>query len=199
MDPPAMYDVYRGSEVDIYRGYDSIFPPVQEGDGRIVQDGFVRQRITADGGIFHVELNSFGLYFYKQSIVNVYQDNPQKVIYSSEIFRRLDEFLESSSKYYQQLGYWGALEFRTALKGVKGCVLREFDRNSYSSDLNSPDNEIRFLTTVTAASLREEKPRLVLGAAQQVAWAFNWSLTPEHLDRYYKEKRRESVLFPVAE
>lgn len=98
MDPPAMYDVYRGSEVDIYRGYDSIFPPVQEGAGRIVQDGFVRQRITADGGIFHVELNSFGLYFYKQSIVNVYQDNPQKVIYSSEIFRRLDEFLESSSK-----------------------------------------------------------------------------------------------------
>ncbi|MBI3001380.1 MAG: ATP-binding protein [Deltaproteobacteria bacterium] len=199
MDPPAMYGIYRGSEVDIYKGYDSIFPPVQGGDGRIVQDGFVRQRVTDDGGIFHVELNSFGLYFYRQSIVNVYPDNPRKVIYSGEISRRLDEFLESSSKYYRQLGYRGTLEFRMVLNGVKGCVLREFDRNSYSFDLNSPDNEIRFLTTVTAASLSEEKPRLVLGAAQQVAWAFNWSLTPEHLDRYYKEKRRESVLFPVAE
>ena len=85
IDPPAMYEVYRDSEVDLYRGQPT-FPP-QEGSYRIVQDGFVRQ--GDDGDVFHLELNSFGLYFYKQSIAHAYPDQPQKIIWSSQIFRRL--------------------------------------------------------------------------------------------------------------
>jgi len=190
-DPPAMYDVYRDSQVDLYRG--PVFP-LETGSYRIVQDGFIRQ---GDAGDFvHLELNSFGLYFYKQSIARDYPEQQQKVIWGSEIFRLLDEFIESTIKYYRVLGYWGALEFQAALEAVKGCVLRETNRNSYSPILNSPDNEVRFSTVVTAGALMEEKPRLILGAAQQIAWAFNWNLTPELLDKYYKDTGRKSVLFP---
>jgi hypothetical protein len=195
VDPPAMYQVYRDSEVNLYRGQ-SVFPP-ENGSYRIVQDGFIRQ--SDDENTFYLELNSFGLYLYKQSIAREYPDQVYKVIWSSEICRHLDEFIDSSIKYYRLLGYWGTLEFRAALEAVKGCVLREINRNSYSPALTSPDNEIRFSTIVTAGALKEEKPRLILGAAQQIAWAFNWDLAPELLDNYYKEQRRESVLFPGSE
>jgi len=120
------------------------------------------------------------------------------VIWSSEVFRRLDEFIDSGVKYFRLMRYWGALEFRAALEAVKGCVLRETNRNSYSPDLSSPDNEVRFSTIVTAGALKEEKARLILGVAQQIAWAFNWALTPQLLDTFYKEKKGKSVLFPQS-
>jgi hypothetical protein len=195
IEPPAMYQVYRDSEVDLYRGM-PVFPP-QEGSYRIVQDGFIRH--SDDESTFYLELNSFGLYFYKQSIARVYPELPDKVIWSSEIFRRLDEFIDSGMKYYRLLGYWGTLEFRAALETVKGCVLRETNRNSHSPALTSPDDEVYFSTVVTAGALKEEKPRLILRAAQQIAWAFNWGLTPELLDGYYIQQRQESVLFPSSE
>ena len=193
-DPPAMYQIYRDSEVDLYRG--PMFPP-QEGSYRTVQDGFIRQ--GNDGDLFHFEMNSFGLYFYKQSIAKDYPDQPRKVIWGSEIFRRLDEFIESSIKYFLHMGYWGVLEFRAALEAVQECMLRATNNNSYSQVLTSPDHEVKFSAVVTAGALKEEKPRLILGAAQQIAWAFNWSLSPELLDAYYKEKRGISVLFPEKE
>lgn len=107
--------------------------------------------------------------------------------------------MESNIKFYRLLGYWGALEFRAALEGVKACVLREVNRNLYSPALNSPDNEVRFSTAVRAGALKEEKPRLILGATLQIAWAFNWGPAPEILNSYYKENKRGSVLFPNPE
>jgi hypothetical protein len=46
------------------------------------------------------------------------------------------------------------------------------------------------LEAILAGKLEAEKPRLVLEAARRIAWAFDWDITKEHLDKYYEKWKK---------
>lgn len=190
--PPEMMEVFLASRVHDYYRNDHYFPiPSGTSKTRIVQDGIVSHL----GGptLYHTELNCFGLYFYKQSIV---REDPKigKFIRSTQIFARLDEFFDSAVRYYKQLGYWGALELQISLEGIQGCILFYEQDFLFAPRSDCPDVNVSFSAVASASSLREDKARLVLDTAQQLAWAFNYRLTAETLDKYYLAQKGESVL-----
>lgn len=199
--PPEMMEVFLKSRVVNYWRDDTYFPiPSDTGKIRIVQDGLISQFSQAKGEplMYYTELNCYGLYFYKQIIVQK-DAKIGKFIYSNKIFARLDQFFDSAVKYYEQLGYWGELECQIHLDDIQGCIFYYGQNVRFSPRADCPDVNVGFSTTVNASSLRQEKPRLVLEAAQRLAHAFNWNLTAEVLDKYYLKEKGESVLFAKEE
>jgi len=188
--PPELNDVYKRIRVTEYYRTNHEFPLPSLGNGTIVQDGIVLHRSDEDGDVFHTELNCFGLYFYKQTVLHEYQPplggNPIRIIRASEILCRLDEFLDSAIKYYHQIRYWGVLDFRMHLDHIHGCGLGRYHPDEHDTPpLYSPDAEVRFSDAVLASVLEVEKPQLILRATQRVGWAFGWNLSEQLLKSYY--------------
>lgn len=97
-------------------------------------------------------------------------------------------------KYYELLGYWGAVELRVELKGIEDCYFYRPSQSTSTPRADSLDPDITFSAVINAGSLKEEKPSLVLKAAQQVAWAFGWVLDEAELDQFYVQNKREPVI-----
>jgi len=193
--PPEMNKVYKGIEVVDYMSTDTAFPIPNMFEGKVVQDGIVLNRRFHIDEAFYTEINCFGLLFYKQSMLrgeyHTFGVKPLKVMRQSEIFCRLDEFFDCAIKFYNQLSYWGLLEFRMHLAQIQGCGLGEYRKDELNvSPIYSPDPEVRFSDTVLAGALEAEKPRLILQAVQRVAWAFGSNVNQEMLDFYYKKYKK---------
>jgi hypothetical protein len=192
VSPPYLNEVYKKIKVSEYYGTANTFPLPDHGKGRIVQDGIVlnlRKEYT-----YHTELNCFGLYFYKQSllhgqsVVSVGKE-PLQVMRASEIFCRLDEFLDSAITLYETLGFFGPLEFQVRLEGISGMGLGIWTGGQDMPSRYCPDPEIQITEHVLAADLQQKKMELILQAAQRIAWGFDWSLNASLLNSYYNQKK----------
>jgi hypothetical protein len=190
--PPEMNKVYIGIKVVDYMSTDTAFPMPNMFEGKVVQDGIVLNEGFHIDDAFYTEINCFGLLFYKQNMLRKeYGANSSKVMRQSEIFCRLDEFLNCAIKFFNQISYWGLLEFRMHLTQIEGCGLCEYRKDEWLvSPLYSPDPEVRFSDSVLAGALEAEKPRLILQAVQRVAWAFGSNVNQEMLDFYYKKYKK---------
>lgn len=193
--PPEMKDAYRAITVPEYCGTGSTFPLPDSGSSIIVQDGVVRSSAQRDGeDIYHTELNCLGLYFYKQSLAHDYRPPMERRSYrlmrAAEIWARLNEFLDSGSKLYSRLGYWGPLDFRAGLERIAGCALGPWSPRGAESVLVSLDPEVWVERNVLASDLKSSKPYLFRDAAKHIGWAFGWNVTEEILDAYDGEVKR---------
>jgi hypothetical protein len=184
------------SKIDIQDRYRATgkFPMPWSVKPRIVQDAVVLSE-SYEELTFHTELNSFGLFFYSQSLLHNptgYSSDPFKepVMSSAEIFWRLNQVCEAGSKYYELLGYWGPLLFQLELKGIRGCPLTMYPIQVPYTLHRSPDNELRFSETIPGGGLQDIKSNLVLRAAQHVAWTFGLNVSGELLDQLWSEGRK---------
>lgn len=194
--PPELDQVRRQINIPEYLGSGATFPLPAVGVERslIVQDGIVFGRIYDEESFYHTELNCFGLYFYKQSLLHSYEHpavGNVTVIRASEVLARLDEFLDSATKFYGEVGYWGALQFRLDLSQLEGCRMGAHTENPYDETLPTLESDVRFAEVVSAAALRDEKAKLRLTAAQRFAWAFGWNVTDQSLDQLYKRLKKK--------
>lgn len=191
--PPEIRTFMKKITVKDYYGSSSEFPIFQNIFGKVVQDGTVFFALFGSERIFHTELNCFGLFLYKQSLLGHFGPNTKKIriIRGGEILCRLDEFIDSGIKYYRELGYWGFLLFKMHLGSVRECPfllpLREEPIDELPSSL---DEDVFFSDVILSGALSEEKHRLILKSAQQIAWAFDWDITTEYLNRFYEKLKR---------
>ena len=193
--PSEMNDLLEEIKVKDYYNTFITFPS-DKLSWTIAQDGiFIKE------GPYYTELNCFGLYCYKQKLLEGdYQGIEKKaenVIFATKLFCRADEFLDSAIKFYNRLGYPGILDFNMHLN-VWGCGLRPYYRQSTTPagepELHfSPDPEIQFAETVLAHELQAEKGNLLFRAIQRFAWAFGWNVDRDLLDHYYKKYKGKSV------
>lgn len=185
-----MNDVYQSVKVNDYYGTGPSFPLPGLSPAKIVADGVILNLVGKGDKTYHTELNCFGLYYYKQSMVEYtpQQGNPVNAITESELFCRLDEFLDSVAEFYKRLGYWGIVRLQVSLDKIRGCALEP-----YGSDeglLFSLDPSVLHHEEILAGILTTEKPRLIFRAAQATRWAFGKDLTIQVLDAYYKQYKR---------
>jgi hypothetical protein len=192
-NPSELNDVYKNIKVPHYCEHVSgaEFPLPNMGEGKIAQDSILLYKVSDPSEVYYTELNSFGLYFFKEILSNIRTINKavHKIIHSFRIFCKLDEFLDSAIKYHNKLGYEGMLHFRAYLENLHGCELVDWRLGNEYSLFYSPDPEIKFSKTLLAGTLEKEKPKLILEAVQHIGWTFGWHIEKELLDAYYKKHK----------
>ena len=203
MTPPEINRLYEKIRVPEYLGSSDSFPLPTRSQGIIVSDGSCNSLVFKNGeiGFWHTELNIFGLYFYKQSCLRRYRGNNETiwVIYAEELFCRLDEYIDSATKFYEIIGYQGMLEFKICLENIneEGYVVSLakwpndgfFPHDRLSSSL---DKQIAFSDIVLAGALVDAKIPLIYNSAKRIAWTFGWDLNEAIIDDYYKKSKKGS-------
>jgi hypothetical protein len=189
--PPELKQMlYTVRVKSIDEGFELHFP-ASEGMKRMVQDAFVSSRGYETGDFCHTELNTFGLFFYKQTAA--WGRREEYFISSTEIFSRLDEFLDSAKSFYTKLGYSGPLHFRFALENITGAKLLWYagGKSDAGPSPNAIDSDIHYEEIVLTHSLGNLKGTLILNTMQQIGCAFNWEVSAELLEQYYLSNKRK--------
>lgn len=166
------------------------FPLPDNKGPRISQDALIYHEAD-DWALFHTELNTFGLYFYRESLLRTGQRaTPPAVILGWLIFCRLDQFIDSAIKFFNSLKYWGPLLYKVRLDSLSGCGLVKYPPSGpIATVYYCLDTDIEVCETILAADLPSQKSLIILRSAQRIAWGFNWDLAPEVLEDYYEAKK----------
>lgn len=197
VEPPALSTALREIRVRDYYRTDQEFP-LGSLNGVVVQDGLiVHASVGAGDWVHHTELNAFGLFFFKESLLHTVQinDHDYRVIRASEIFCRLDEMFDSAVKFFEKLQFNGSLLFRMQLENLVGYPFLKSSSDEPGLDLSyTPDPSIDFDATINSSRLNEEKASVILAAARRVAWAFDWDVGPKLLNKYYSRYKGTDVV-----
>jgi hypothetical protein len=189
--------VLRDIRIRDYYGTDHEFP-LGSLNGVIVQDGFIVHASIGGGDwVHHTELNSFGLLFFKQSLLHPMKvnDREYRVMRASEVFCRLDEMFECGMKFYERIGFNGSLQFRMHLENLVGYPFGKYTIYEIGLDLShTPDPTVDFSAAFSSANFLEEKSQLIVAAARRVAWAFDWDVDATLLNKYYLHYKRQAVV-----
>ena len=100
---------------DLYRSF-SEFPYrdifSDEGNGLLAQDSVIFINTIGENRIFHTEVNSFGLVFYRQALKRIQGEyNQRELLYLSELIARIDVFISFVARFFKEVGYWGVYRF----------------------------------------------------------------------------------------
>jgi hypothetical protein len=197
VEPPALSTALREIRVRDYYGTDHEFP-LGSLNGIVVQDGLiVHASVGAGDWVHHTELNAFGLFFFKQSLLHTVHvnDRDYRVMRASEIICRLDEMFDSAAKLFAKLQFNGSLLFRMHLENLVGYPFGKYSSDESGFDLTyTPDSSIDFDATIISSRLAEEKASVILAAARRVAWAFDWDVGPKLLNKYYSRYKGTDVV-----
>jgi hypothetical protein len=196
-NPSELAQIYKRISVDDYYRTTEKFPPrdrlSETGRGSLVQDGIVFASYVGNERNFHTEMNSKGLYFYRQPIsrdnVNI-NGLSHTFLLGTEVFARIDEFIDSAYKFFQDLGFWGFINFTVSLTDIHdlGFWLNWLQSDFYDSPRGlSPDDEVNVENTILVSSLEEEKDRLLFESMQKLCWTFDIEFSPDFVAPLYKK------------
>jgi hypothetical protein len=197
VDPPNLHFVLRDIRVRDYYRTDHEFP-LGSINGVIVQDGYI-VHAAVDGGdwVHHTELNSFGLIFFKQSLLHRFSVNKVSLsaMRASEVFCRLDEMFDCAQKFYQRIGFSGALVFKMRLENLVGHAFGRYSSDEMGLDRSyTPDEVVEFSHDLDSNDIAQRKSPLILAAARRVAWAFDWDVDAALLNRFYVRSKGTAVI-----
>lgn len=197
LNPPDLSAIFRAIRVRDYYGTDHEFP-LGSLNGVMVQDGFiVNASVNSGEWVHHTELNSFGLCFFKQSLLHPVQIEKQeyRIMRASEIFCRLDEMFDCAAKFFPQVGFNGWLHFRVRLENLVGSPFSKYSASEVGLDLSyTPDNSVEFEANLNSARLDEEKADVIFSAIRRVTWAFDWNVDRSFINKYYMRYKGKSVI-----
>jgi hypothetical protein len=201
LDPRDLFDVLKRISVVDYYGTSRVFPIPDSytgtGSPTLVTEGIVAVNSIPDTRIFYTELGSFGLFTYRQPLRReefIYKEEEKIALRASEAIVRVDEFLESSFKFYEQLGYWGYVELDVKLENILelGMSLDWYD-SPWRFDVPhgfSPDNVVSFTETVLPSSIPQMKDDILFRAIKRLATAFGIDFKEEHLAYLWQKVKR---------
>ena len=188
-------------KVKVHARYGMSNFPMFSSHSRIVHNGVLIHFSEEAKRAFHVELNSFGSYFYKQIVLRdrrLGEMHGRRLPYI-EIFSRLNEFMGSSVRFYRMLHYWGPLQFRVHLGRIDRFPLDPHPIDMLDEPLPlSPDIELEFDDTVLASDLESEGERLVFEALRRIGWAFNLDFRRDHLLSFYAKAGIDPTKEPLG-
>ena len=200
--PSQLAEVFQRIRVPDYYRTDRSFPSLDTlsatGTGTIVQDGFVVVNYTDNADrLLYSELSSFGLFFYRQPLRRepaTHLGRSCEMLRGGELLARIDESIQSATRLYPELGYWGPLDFATRLGSIleTGLYLDWFN-TAFPFDAPhgfSPDEEVLYKTTIASQELEAERERILLESASRVCSAFGIDFAHEHIQVFDQRIRR---------
>jgi hypothetical protein len=196
LTPPEIKGLYDKIQVRDYFGTDTYFPFPYSKAGTIVSDGCIKFSASVEEERFwHTELNIFGLYYYKQSVVfSPDETNNNASIRAGELFCRLDEFIDSSAKFYSEIGYQGLLDFNVRLENIfsykRNVPLQKWPNDPFQTKpLSASDKDVFYTDIALSGALLEQKRRLICNSAKKIAWNYGWDLQESTIDGYFTKAK----------
>ncbi len=181
-DPPQLLEVLSQMRVYDYRGTGEKFPlPSSNATARTVRGGVVCSGAPDPNFIVHTEINSFGLYYYRQRFIR----GKEAEIRLEELYARLDQYIESALKFFRLIGYEGPLKLRMCIEGLESVVLAGFDKEELAQP--SFDDFVCLESTTGTNVLRERKLELIGSQLRHVCWAFATDIQQSKVAWYYEE------------
>lgn len=153
--------------------------------------------------MFYTEFNQFGLIYHKEFLGNLYKckenKNEYKITYLSWIIRLIDLFLELSSKFYKELGYWGLLEFKFSLNKLFEVVplyigqsLRLLEEDEIK-DKMSIDDSLKWQREYYVNEIRNKRIEIIIELIKDIGWSLDWTdITEDKIKNFLKKNNRLS-------
>lgn len=185
LDPPGLNALRREIVVNCTGGFNPTFPEPDHRGGTLAPESLVIEE-AGPRNCTYAELNVFGLYFYRQSLlVNIDSAGTGQVMLVDEIFHRLNQFIGSATKFYNRIGYWGPLSFRVELDDLENCGLLQSATRFRTDKLFCRDPFIHISDTFLAAALETKRLDLLIRSSQQIAWGFGWDPERARLEEVF--------------
>jgi len=172
-------------------GYQSkLFPDVS--NKRSIQGGVAYS--TYNGRTFYTEINQFGLIYHKENL-GVIEDNTDDYnkTYLSWIIELIDLFLEASSKFYKELGYWGLLEFKFSLEKLLGVVLIGIDKEPIEMRIKkiknlSIDDTLEWQREYCVDDIKNKRIEILIKLIIDISWSLGFRYITEDIIKDFLRK-----------
>jgi hypothetical protein len=188
--PPNLIKIKQKIEVDDYFNTSVVFPfPPLQSSGKIVQDGAVFELSLTDN-LYYTQLGSYGLYYYKQTLLREIEWTEQKlikIIRATELFIRIDEFIDSAIKFYKEVGYSGYLQFEVELDRISEQKLGTYPGQIIKTSM---DDKVIYKTTISYDSLFDNKIEAIYEAIKPICWNFDWDIKIDEMMQCFKRYKR---------
>ncbi len=187
LTPPELNEIIsKFFVIDYYRTSEHF--PINDNynQGELYHSGSIA-KLLYENYIFYNEFNIFGLNFNKQVLYCKYKTHDSKeiaIMRESEILSRLDQFIDSSILFYDEIGYRGLIEFRMNLNKIKNYPLGRFPGERL---INTLDDEIEHIEIFLVNSLNENKKEIILNKMKKIAWTFGFDYNMKMLEYNYNK------------
>lgn len=146
--------------------------------------------------IFYTEFNSFGLLFFKQRL-ELKVTNPttqseieayHKYIELYEVLSRIKTMIISGHQFYNDLGYWGYVEFKIKLEGILNSGLSiEIDTIRYKNGF-CPDSSLYFEKEMLVGNMITDLDNTLIEVTQRIGWLFGYENLGRTIIDVFQEK-----------
>ncbi len=187
--PPFIKDNLEKIFVKEYYGTSEEFPITDTRFNNIISKDSLILKLIFDTYTYYSELNVFGLYYYRQSLLEAFnrrEQIPKKIIRFNEILARLDEFIESAIRFYNLIGYQGNLKFSFSILDPTEYELKSF----YEHTFFTYEEKIEYKSDISLQSLINDKIDLIFESVIKLTWAYNIHIDKNYLINYYQKNRR---------
>lgn len=143
--------------------------PVQGGIANLVYSNETRSVCL------YTELNQFGLLYNKMNLGKLDPKDGTKVIAFANIIWLIDAFLKTSADLYEELGYWGLVEFKFSLEklsGVTVIIANNIQRGYQSTE--PIDAKLEWHREYYVARIKDEREELLKELVKDVGWSLGW-------------------------
>ena len=181
-NPPELAEFIDTISVASHHGTISQFP-IRSSYPKIVHDGIVLTHSVGLERYYYTEVNNFGLYFFRHPLAIT----RARKIRGSEIISLADGFLASSLKLFEEIGYWGYLDFSITMNNISDI---ELTFNWIGSSLVDtpigicPDKSIKFQRTFLANEIQQGKDKMLYESTRDLFWGFGLDMTDKRYSLY---------------
>lgn len=184
------------------QGWEYSFPlyMMMYSDFQPTQNGMYGFFVNDDSGyILYEELNHYGFFYHREDLCHTDKSTDGKLTHHSllwDILTRTDMFVESMSKFYTSLGYWGLLELKIFLNKLDDVSFRDLPAprgyRKFDDITPSPiDHALEFTKITSCRELNENRVDLVIDLVKEISWAIGFShIKPETIRQLMQENNR---------
>jgi len=151
---------------------------------------------------FYTEFNQFGLIYHKEDL-RVLEENTDsyKKTYLDWIIELIDIFLEASSNFYENLGYWGLVEFKFSLEKLLGVLLIGIEQNRIRIFIEhrknlSIDDRLRWQKEYYVKDIIKNRIETLIELIIDISWSLGFRyITEDIIKDFLKNYKRIPIKY----
>jgi hypothetical protein len=191
VDPSELLTIPGKIRVRDYYGTDDYFPfkdmQAIYKSGTITQDGVILVSLVRKQ-INYTELNSFGLFLFRQPIgrYSIGNQGNNYALKGVEIIARIDQFIEVASNLYESISYHGIVDFEIKITNILGFEI-DFEDRRIGRGSPSIDNELFFSFATLCGEIVKSKNDEIKKFMKKLLNNFDLPEDDGLLDRFRKQ------------